>query len=203
MRRGWLRRRAGVLAVPDFRRFYAGYVTSLFGSSMSTVAIAWAVLDSGASATGLGYVFTAAVVPQVLLLAVFAGRPARWVFVLLASLEGTGEAFFAPVPHLAAGGHRAVRLLQPDHLGTVDAARAGHGPRLPRRRGGVGRDHGGAGRGRDRGRGALARPLPAAAGGSRDHRHVLLRTCIQKDEPVSACAPLPGARRRPLAAPPP
>ncbi len=128
LRREWLRRRAGVLAVPDFRRFYSGYVTSLLGSSMSSVAIAWAVLDSGASATGLGYVFAAGVVPQVLLLAVagaaadrlgrrrvmlaadsfrcaaqaslaaavFAGRPALWVFVLLAWLEGTGEAFFTP-----------------------------------------------------------------------------------------------------------
>jgi MFS family permease len=128
MGREWLRRRAGVLAVRNFRRFYAGYVTSLLGSSMSTVAIAWAVLESGASATGLGYVFAAAVVPQVLLMAlagavadrlgrrrvmlgadalrcaaqaslagaVFAGRPALWVFVLLAWLAGTGEAFFTP-----------------------------------------------------------------------------------------------------------
>jgi MFS family permease len=128
MRREWLRRRAGVLAVRDFRRFYTGYATSLLGSSMSTVAIAWAVLDSGANATGLGYVFAAAVVPQVLLMAiagaiadrlgrrrvmltadalrcaaqaslaaaVFAGRPALWVFVLLAGLVGTGEAFFTP-----------------------------------------------------------------------------------------------------------
>jgi MFS family permease len=122
----WLRRRAGVLAEPNFRRFYTGYVTSLFGSSMSTVAIAWAVLDSGVSATGLGFVFAAGVVPQVLVLpvagavadrfgrrrvmlaadtlrcatqgalagAVLAGRPALWVFVLLAWLGGTGEAFF-------------------------------------------------------------------------------------------------------------
>jgi MFS family permease len=128
MGREWLRRRAGVLAVRDFRRFYAGYVTSLLGSSMSTVAIAWAVLESGASATGLGFAFAAAVVPQVLLMAiagvvadrlgrrrvmlgadalrcaaqaslagaVFAGRPALWVFVLLAWLVGTGEAFFTP-----------------------------------------------------------------------------------------------------------
>jgi MFS family permease len=124
----WLRQRAGVLVEPNFRRFYAGYVTSLLGSSMSTVAIAWAVLDSGAGATGLGYVFTAGVVSQVLMLplagavadrlgrrrvmltadalrcaaqgalagAVFAGRPALWVFVLLAWLEGTGEGFFTP-----------------------------------------------------------------------------------------------------------
>ena len=64
MGREWLRRRAGVLAVRDFRRFYTGYATSLLGSSMSTVAIAWAVLDSGGSATGLGYVFAADVVPR-------------------------------------------------------------------------------------------------------------------------------------------
>jgi MFS family permease len=123
-----LRRRAGVLAAPNFRRFYAGYLTSLFGSSMSTVAIAWAVLDSGHGATGLGFVFAAGVVPQVLLLplagvvadrlgrrrvmlaadavrsaaqaslaaALFAGRPALWLFVALAWAEGSGEAFFTP-----------------------------------------------------------------------------------------------------------
>jgi MFS family permease len=64
----WLQRRVGVLGERNFRRFYAGFVTSLLGSSMSTVAIAWAVLESGVSATGLGLVFTANVVSQVLLL---------------------------------------------------------------------------------------------------------------------------------------
>ena len=58
----------GVLGERNFRRFYAGFVTSLLGSSMSSVAVAWAVLDSRVSATGLGVVFTANVVPQVLLL---------------------------------------------------------------------------------------------------------------------------------------
>jgi MFS family permease len=122
----WLRQRAGVLAETNFRRFYTGYVTSLFGSSMSAVAVAFAVLDSGKHATGLGCVFAAGVVPQVLVLpvagavadrfgrrrvmlaadtlrcatqgalagAVLAGRPALWVFVLLAWLGGTGEGFF-------------------------------------------------------------------------------------------------------------
>ncbi len=286
MGREWLRNRAGVLAEPNFRRFFAGYVTSLLGSSMSTVAIAWAVLDSGAGATGLGYVFAAGVVPQVLVLpvagaaadrfgrrrvmlaadalrcaaqgalagAVFAGRPALWVFVLLAWSGGTGEAFFTPaldaltvemaprgqlgnanalyglassatriagpalggvlvalagsavvvaadaasyavsvfalsllslprppgrpgpggapdpaaghgrglgrvpVPDLAVGDDRSVRLLQPDHLGALDAARPGRGPRLPGRRGRVGGDHGGTGRGSDHGGAARARP---------------------------------------------
>ena len=148
MGREWLRRRAGVLAVRDFRRFYAGYVTSLLGSSMSTVAIAWAVLGSGANATGLGYVFAAAVVPQVLLMAiagavadrfgrrrvmltadalrcaaqaslaaaVFAGRPALWVFVLLAWLVGTGEAFFTPAMDAL-----TVEVAPRDQLGNANA----------------------------------------------------------------------------------
>src|SRR5580698_1451854 len=68
MRAERLRSRVGVLAERNFRRFYVGFVTSLLGSSMSTVAIAWAVLDSRVGATGLGLVFTATVVPQVLLL---------------------------------------------------------------------------------------------------------------------------------------
>src|SRR5579864_3020968 len=128
MEREWLRRRVGVLAEPNFRRFYVGYVTSLLGSWMSTVAVAWAVLESGGGAVALGYVMAANVVPQVILLAfagavadrlgrrrvmlaadamrcgaqaslavaLFAGRPALWLFVLLAWLRGTGEAFFSP-----------------------------------------------------------------------------------------------------------
>jgi MFS family permease len=144
----WLHRRAGVLAEKNFRRFYTGYVTSLLGSSMSTVAIAWAVLDNGGSATSLGYVFAAGVVPQVLLLAfagavadrfgrrrvmlsadvlrcaaqaslaaaLFAGRPAIWLFVLLAWLEGTGEAFFSPA--LAA---LTVEIAPRDQLGNANA----------------------------------------------------------------------------------
>jgi MFS family permease len=64
----WLRRRAGVLGERNFRLFYTGFVTSQLGSSMSTVAIAFAVLDSRIGATGLGLVFTANVVSQVVLL---------------------------------------------------------------------------------------------------------------------------------------
>jgi len=69
-RQEWLRRRVGVLREPNFRRFYTGYSTSLLGSAMSTVAVAFAVLDSGARATGLGWVFAANVVPQVLFMPV-------------------------------------------------------------------------------------------------------------------------------------
>jgi MFS family permease len=65
----WLRGKAGVLAERNFRRFYLGYVTSLLGTAMSTVAVAWAVLQTTGSASDLGYVMAANVVPQVLLLA--------------------------------------------------------------------------------------------------------------------------------------
>jgi MFS transporter len=58
--------RLGVLAERDFRRFYAGYATSLLGSAMSAVALTFAVLGSGGSATDLGFVFAAGVIPQVL-----------------------------------------------------------------------------------------------------------------------------------------
>ena len=148
MGRESLRRRSGVLAVPNFRRFYAGYVTSLLGTSMSAVAIAWAVLDNGGSATGLGFVFAASVVSQVLLLpfagaiadrlgrrrvmlaadvlrsaaqaslavALFAGRPSLWLFVLLACLVGTGQAFFDPAQDAL-----TVEIAPRDQLGNANA----------------------------------------------------------------------------------
>jgi MFS family permease len=100
------------------------------------------------SATGLGIVFAASVVPQVGLLAVagaiadrlgrrrvmlaadtlrcaaqgslaaamFAGRPALWVFVLLAWLEGIGEAFFTPALDAL-----TVEIAPRDQLGNVNA----------------------------------------------------------------------------------
>jgi Major Facilitator Superfamily len=70
MERLGLRDKVGVLAERNFRTFYTGYVTSLLGTAMSSVAIAWAVLDSGGTATSLGYVFAAGVVAQVLLMPV-------------------------------------------------------------------------------------------------------------------------------------
>jgi Transmembrane secretion effector len=63
---GFISNSAGVLRERNFRRFYTGYVTSLFGTSMSSVALAFAVLDGGGNAADLGYVFAAGVVPQVL-----------------------------------------------------------------------------------------------------------------------------------------
>jgi MFS family permease len=147
VRSEWLRRQAGVLGERNFRLFYTGFVTSLLGSSMSTVAIAFAVLDSKIGATGLGLVFAANVVSQVVLLplsgaiadrlgrrrvmlaadvlrcgaqatlatALAAGRPALWLFVLLAWLGGTGTAFFSPA--LAA---LTVEIAPRDQLGNAN-----------------------------------------------------------------------------------
>ena len=58
--------RLGVLAQRDFAVFYTGYVTSLLGSAMSSIALTFAVLGSGGSAADLGYVFAASVVPLVI-----------------------------------------------------------------------------------------------------------------------------------------
>jgi len=58
--------RLAVLREQRFRRFYAGYATSLLGSAMSSVALTFAVLSEGGSAADLGYVFAAGVIPQVL-----------------------------------------------------------------------------------------------------------------------------------------
>jgi Transmembrane secretion effector len=57
-----------VLRERNFRRFYAGYVTSHLGTAMSSVAVAFAVLDSGGGAADLGYVIAARIVPQVIFL---------------------------------------------------------------------------------------------------------------------------------------
>src|SRR5215472_901443 len=61
-------RRLGPFASRNFRIFYAGYAISLLGSSMSAIALTFAVLDSGGSPADLGLVFAANVVPQVLVM---------------------------------------------------------------------------------------------------------------------------------------
>ena len=112
----------------DFAHFFAGYATSLLGTSMSALAVSFAVLDGGGTPTDLGVVLAAGIVPQVLFMlgggvladrlgrrpvmlgaditrcaaqaalagAVLAGRPALWVFVVLAMARGTGDAVFTP-----------------------------------------------------------------------------------------------------------
>jgi MFS family permease len=61
----WRAGKLGVLAGRNFRRFYVGYAASLLGTAMSAVAIAFAVLGSGGTPTGLGFVFTANIVPMI------------------------------------------------------------------------------------------------------------------------------------------
>ena len=95
---------------------------------MSALAVSFAVLDDGGTASDLGVVLAAGIVPQVLFMlgggvladrlgrrpvmlsadatrcaaqaalagAVLAGHPALWVFVLLATVRGTGDAVFTP-----------------------------------------------------------------------------------------------------------
>lgn len=63
-----IQRQLGPLAGRNFRVFYLGYTTSLLGSAMSGVALTFAVLGAGDSATDLGLVFAAGVVPQVLVM---------------------------------------------------------------------------------------------------------------------------------------
>jgi len=62
-----LMRRVAVLRERAFRRFFIGYATSLLGTSMSVVAVIFAVLDDGGSAADLGYVMAARILPQVAL----------------------------------------------------------------------------------------------------------------------------------------
>ncbi len=65
-RRGkWRSGKLGVLTGRNFRRFYVGYASSLLGTAMSAVAIAFAVLGSGGTPTALGVVFAANIVPMV------------------------------------------------------------------------------------------------------------------------------------------
>jgi hypothetical protein len=79
--------RLAVLRARDFRIFYAGYMTSLLGSSMSIVAITFAVLAIRADVTDLGLVLAARTVPQVLILlagGIVADRFGRRTVMLLA-----------------------------------------------------------------------------------------------------------------------
>jgi MFS family permease len=63
--RASLGRRFAVLRTPNVRRFFLGYLTSNVGTAMSATALAFAVLDSGHDASGLGIVFAAGIVPEI------------------------------------------------------------------------------------------------------------------------------------------
>ncbi|MBR7838985.1 MFS transporter [Actinospica durhamensis] len=66
-----------VLRHHNFGLFFVGYATSLLGSSMAGVALAFAVLDSGGSASELGLVLAAVPVTQLLFM-LFGGVVADW-----------------------------------------------------------------------------------------------------------------------------
>ncbi|MEV0189195.1 MFS transporter [Kitasatospora purpeofusca] len=57
-----------VLGERDFRWFFVGYATSLVGSSMAPVAVAFAVLGGGGGGTELGWVMAARILPIVLVM---------------------------------------------------------------------------------------------------------------------------------------
>ena len=93
----------------NFRRFYVGYATSMLGTSMSAVAIAFAVLASGGTATSLGVVFAANIIPMVAFMlggGVLADRLGRRPVMLTADVarcaaQGTLAAtLFLGRPHL-------------------------------------------------------------------------------------------------------
>lgn len=60
----------GVLGEVQFRRFLAGYLASFLGSEMVPVAVSFAVLGNGGSASDVGYVLTGEALPLVAFLLV-------------------------------------------------------------------------------------------------------------------------------------
>ena len=156
----------------NFRRFYVGYATSMLGTSMSAVAIAFAVLASGGTATSLGVVFAANIAAMVAFMlggGVLADRLGRRPVMLTADVarcaaQGTlASALFLGRPHLwlfvvaafvvgtgdaffqPALSGLPVQLAPRDQLGNANALFGMVPPGRPGRGAGPGRD-------RDRGR---------------------------------------------------
>ena len=63
-----LRLRRAPLRNRNFRRFFVGYSTSLLGTGMAPVAVAFAVLNNGGTATDLGFVISVSVLMTVICL---------------------------------------------------------------------------------------------------------------------------------------
>ncbi|MFJ8626629.1 MFS transporter [Kitasatospora sp. NPDC093550] len=108
-RRRRLGDRLAVLGERDFTWFFTGYTTSLLGSSMAPVAVAFAVLDGGGSGSDLGWVMAARILPVVVVLlagGVIADRlGSRRVLLGSDVLRGLVQAVFAG---LLAAGHAPV-----------------------------------------------------------------------------------------------
>ena len=62
--------RISVLRNANVRRYFAGYVSSSFGTAMTSVALAFAVLESGGDASDLGLVMAAGIAVEVVLVLV-------------------------------------------------------------------------------------------------------------------------------------
>ncbi|MGW2375101.1 MULTISPECIES: MFS transporter [Kitasatospora] len=101
--------RLAVLGEREFTRFFIGYTTSLLGSSMAPVAVAFSVLDGGGSGTDVGWVLAARILPVVLVLpagGVIADRlGSRRLMLGSDVLRGLVQALFAA---LLAAGHAPV-----------------------------------------------------------------------------------------------
>jgi MFS family permease len=101
--------RFAVLRLRDFRVFVIGYTTSMLGTLMAGVALVFAVLDSGGSASTLSFVLAARIVPMVAMLpvaGVLGDRfPRRLVMLWADSLCALSQAaiavlFFVGTPNL-------------------------------------------------------------------------------------------------------
>jgi MFS family permease len=79
----------------EFRLLFTGQIVSLLGDAITTVALAFAVLDLTGSATDLGYVFAAKTIPLIAFLlvgGVFADRlPRRAVMLAADVLRGAAQ----------------------------------------------------------------------------------------------------------------
>jgi MFS family permease len=88
-----------VLANRDLRRFLTGYAATMLGTTMTPVALTFAVLDRGGDAGDVGLVLTAESVPLVLLLlagGVVSDRlPRRWVMVVADVVRACTQALLA------------------------------------------------------------------------------------------------------------
>jgi MFS family permease len=92
-------RRLGALANRNLRRFLGGYAATMLGTTMTPVALSFAVLDRGGDAGDVGLVLTAESVPLVLLLlagGVISDRlPRRWVMVVADVVRACTQALLA------------------------------------------------------------------------------------------------------------
>ncbi len=124
------------LSEPRFRLLWAGQATSAFGDGLMSIALAFAVLRIGGSATQLGLVLAAGVVSQVaffLVGGVWADRLPRQLVMLTSDLVRAAQQFivgmllitgYARMWHLVAGAivyGLAVAFFQPASTGLVPA----------------------------------------------------------------------------------